>query len=81
MMYRYGYGPYDGMMPFNGWWFGLEFLAFIILVVFAIIVYRNFLKRSAHISGPPSALDIAKVRLAKGEITPEEFASMKDHLK
>ena len=80
MMYRYGYGPNGGMMPLNGWHFGLECLAFIFLVIFVIIVYRNHLKHVARIEGPPTALEIAKKRLAKGEITPEEFAAMKEHL-
>lgn len=26
--------------------------------------------------GPPSALDIAKTQLAKGEMTPEEYVAM-----
>ncbi|MCX5780077.1 MAG: SHOCT domain-containing protein [Firmicutes bacterium] len=81
MMYRYGYGPYDGMMPYNGWWFGLEIVGFFLLAIFLIIMYRNYLQHSARVEGPPTALDIAKNRLAKGEITPEEFAAMKDHLK
>lgn len=81
MMYRYGYGPYDGMMPQNGWGFGLEILGFLLLGIFLIIVYRNYLKHSARVDGPPTPLDIAKNRLAKGEITPEEYAAMKDHLK
>ncbi len=81
MMYRYGNGPYDGMMQFNGWWFGLECLAFLFLAIFIIIVYRNHLKHLDRVEGPPNALDIAKKRLAKGEITPEEFAAMKEHLK
>jgi len=81
MMYRYGYGPNEGMMQFNGWWFGLECVAFIFLAIFAIILYRNHLKHLARVEGPPTALDIAKKRLAKGELTPEEFAAMKEHLK
>ena len=81
MMYRYGYGPYNGMMPVNGWWFGLEILAFLFLAIILIILYRNHLKHLARVEGPPTALDIAKTRLAKGEITPEEFAAMKEHLK
>jgi uncharacterized membrane protein len=68
-------------MPLSGWWFALECLVFIFLVVVLIILYRNHLKHSAHIAGPPSALEIAQARLAKGEITPEEFAAMKEHLK
>jgi uncharacterized membrane protein len=81
MMYRYGYGAQDGMMPFNGWWFGLEILGFLLLAILLIVLYRNSVQHSTRIEGPPTALDIAKTRLAKGEITPEEFAAMKDHLK
>jgi uncharacterized membrane protein len=81
-MYRYGYGPYHGMMPMNGWCLGLEILVFIFLAIFFIIFfYRNHLKHLARVEGPPTALEIAKNRLAKGEITPDEFAAMKDHLK
>ena len=68
-------------MPMQGCgWFGLEFLAFVFLAIFLVILYRNHLKNRERIEGPPTALDIAKMRLAKGEITAEEFAAMKDHL-
>lgn len=81
MMYPYWNGRYDQMMPGNGWGFGLEILFFLLVAILLVIMYRSYLKHSARIDGPPTALDIAKTRLAKGEITPEEFAAMKDHLK
>jgi putative membrane protein len=81
IMHPYWYGRHYGMMPGNGWWFGFEILGFLLLVVFLLLLYRNYMKHKARIAGPPTALDIAKDRLAKGEITPEEFAAMKEHLK
>lgn len=81
MMYRYWNGNYDMMGPYSGWWFALEILGFILLAIVVVSLFRSYLKHTAHIQGPPSALDIAKARLAKGEITPEEFAAMRDHLK
>jgi len=76
-MMRYPYG--HGAWPMHDWGIGLEILAFAFLAIFLIILYRNYLK-STRVEAPPSALDVAKMRLAKGEITPEEFATMKDHL-
>jgi uncharacterized membrane protein len=81
MRYPYWNDRYYDMMPVNGWWLGLEILGFILLAIFIIILYRNHLKHLARVEGPPTALDIAKTRLAKGEISPEEFAAMKEHLK
>ena len=80
-MHPYWYGRPYGMMPFNGWWFGFEILGFFLLVIFLLLLYRNYMKHSTQVAGSPTALDIAKERLAKGEITPEEFAAMKEHLK
>ncbi|NMC27470.1 MAG: SHOCT domain-containing protein [Syntrophomonadaceae bacterium] len=76
-MMRYPYG--HGTWPMHDWGFGLEILAFVFLAIFLIILYRNYLK-STRAEAPPSALDVAKMRLAKGEITPQEFTAMKDHL-
>src|SRR5450830_618089 len=81
IMYPYWYGRHYGMMPGNGWWLGLETVGFFLLILFLLLLYRNYMKHIARIAGPPTALDIAKERLAKGEITPEEFAAMKEHLK
>lgn len=69
------------MGPWNGWWLVVEIMGFILLVVLAIALIRHFTKSSPQQAGPPTALDIAQARLAKGEITPEEFAAMKDLLK
>lgn len=77
MMMRYPYG--HGMWPMHGWGIGLEILAFLLLAAFLIVLYRNHLKTTQP-PAPPSALDIAKTRLARGEITAEEFAAMKEHL-
>ena len=80
-MYRYWDGCCNGMGRWNGPWLAFEILGFILLVVVAIVLIRHFMKSSSPPAETPTALDIARARLAKGEITPEEFAAMKDLLK
>lgn len=69
----------DGMM---GWW-GLGFVFFILFWV-AVIWFIVWIVRRATGKGGPgmdtgakSALDIAKERYAKGEITKEQFDQIK----
>lgn len=76
-----GYGP--GMM---GWGFGgffgpilmVLFWMFVIMGTVYLVRYAFDPKRSAH---QESALDMAKKRYARGEISREEFESLKEDLK
>jgi len=72
---HYGYG----MMGYGGMFFGLLFWIIIILLAYLLIrwfVEQNKTRRYEE----KSALDIAKERYAKGEITEEEFEEMKKRL-
>jgi len=82
MMYRYWDRTYDMMGSYTGWWFFLKLGAFLAIVFLAIFLIRHFMKNGSRyeVTPSPSPLDIAKTRLAKGEITPEEFAALKEHL-
>ena len=80
MMYGYGYGPGTdglGFWMIGMWLFGIVlFAALVVFIVWAV-------RRSAggHAAGPgahvphaqDSAMMLARERLAKGDITPEEF--------
>ena len=72
---HYGYG----MMGYGGMFFGLLF--WIIIIVLAYLPIRWFVEQNKTRRGEEkSALDIAKERYAKGEITEEEFEEMKKRL-
>ena len=74
MMSNYGYG-----MGYGGMFFGLLFWIFIIVLVYLLI--KNLVKQNkAHVCEGKSALDHAKERYAKGEITKEKFEEMKKNL-
>jgi putative membrane protein len=83
MMYGYGYGPGAGGVGFwmiGMWLFGVLLLVGIVLVV----VWAVRRSGGPHAAGPgahmsPSqdaAMMVARERLAKGEITPEEFETI-----
>lgn len=62
-----------------GWWmlFGwLWFIVFLIVVVWIINKVSNW----GNSKGNPSALEIAKQRYARGEITKEQFEQIKKDL-
>ena len=75
MMGGYGYG----MMGYGGMLFGLLFLIIIILLVYFLIKSLNEKNRTSSVEGK-SALDIAKERYARGEITKEELDEIKKNL-
>lgn len=75
MMGNYGYG----MMGSGGMFFGLLF--WIIIIVLAYFLIKSLIEQNKTRRGDgKSALDIAKERYAKGEITKEEFEEIKGRL-
>jgi putative membrane protein len=74
-MDNYGYG----MMGYGGMFFGLLFWILIIVVAYLLIKWLVE-QNKTHGSEEKSALEIAKVRYAKGEITEEEFEEIKKRI-
>ena len=75
MMGNYGYG----MMGYGGVFFGLLF--WIVIIVLAYFLIKSLIEKNktSSVKGK-SALDIAKERYAKGEITKEELEEIKKNL-
>jgi putative membrane protein len=74
MMGSYGYG-----MGYGGIFIGLLF--WIVLIVLAYFLIKSLIeKNKAQDVVHKSALDIAKERYAKGEITKEELEEIKKNL-
>ncbi len=76
-MHRYWDSCCNWMSP---WGITLSIIGFILLLVLVIVIVMHFLKSNPHPGGTSPALDIAKIRLAKGEITQEEFEEIKKTL-
>lgn len=55
-------------------------LFWILIIVLAYLLIKQLLEQSKSRGEEKSALDIAKERYAKGEITEEEFEEMKKRL-
>ncbi len=72
-MDNYGYG----MMVYGGVFFGL--LCWIIIIVVAYLLIKWLLEQTKSRGEEKSALDVAKERYAKGEITTEESEEIKKH--
>ncbi|GJQ64408.1 MAG: SHOCT domain-containing protein [Melioribacteraceae bacterium] len=71
---------HDGFMG-GGMWFGWLFWIVIIgLVIFLIVRLTNQKTGSQNIQSNENPLDVLKKRYARGEITKEEFESMKKDL-
>jgi putative membrane protein len=78
-----GFGMMDGygysMMGYGGMFFGLLF--WIVIIVLAYFLIKSLIEHNKNqgVVGK-SALDIAKERYAKGEITKEELEEIKKNL-
>lgn len=78
MMWHNGYGWFGGY-----WLFGIFFWCFGLAAVVALIVMlirRSMGFRRGWYGHEPDALEIAKRRYARGEITKEQFEQLKKDL-
>ncbi|MGA9186984.1 MAG: SHOCT domain-containing protein [Methanosarcina sp.] len=81
LMFGYGggmMGNYGYSMGYGGMFFGLLF--WIIIIVVAYLLIKQLIEQNKSRGEEKSALDVAKERYAKGEITKEELEEMKKHL-
>ncbi|WP_379970475.1 SHOCT domain-containing protein [Ectobacillus sp. sgz5001026] len=85
MGYRgYGYNPcLEGFGGYGGSWvmMGIMFLFLVILVVIFVVGFKNMQKTWKLPNNETNAIDILKERLAKGEITEEEYDRLQQKLK
>jgi putative membrane protein len=78
-----GSGTMDGYMGYYGFGYGhmlLGLLFWIFIIAGTILVIKWFTdqnKNSEEAKEEASALEVAKIRYAKGEITKEEFEEIK----
>lgn len=73
-MFDYGHMGYMGFFPGMGLFFWVIFAIVIFLVV-------SSFKNNKEVSKNDDALEILRSRFAKGEITKEEYLSIKETLK
>lgn len=81
MMHHYGNWAMRGIGPMYWGFMGLHLLAGVLVAIALIWLYRRYRKKAAMVTSMPTALDILKKRYAQGEITQEEFNTMKEHVK
>jgi putative membrane protein len=78
MMWHNGFGWMGGY-----WLFGVVFwalgIAAVVLLILALVRRSGGMSIGSH-GGEPDALEIAKRRYARGEITKEQFEQMKKDL-
>ena len=81
-MWMHGFG--GGPLGYVGMGLGMlmHVLVLAVLVLFAVWLFRSLKGGSAtkHEEAPSTALEVLKLRLAKGEITLEEYRERKDEL-
>ena len=70
------WGNWGGM----GWWWLLGAIFWIGVIVLIIWGVRELTRRGSSSSSGSSALDIARERYARGEISREEFETIKKNL-
>ena len=70
--YFMGFGPFGGL---------LSLLLFILAMYLIFKIVRSFIPNSKATSDKNDSLRILKIRLAKGEITQEEYSRMYEILK
>lgn len=77
-----GYGMMRGFGAFG--WFGWVFQIIVLVAVIYLVIYavRAFSTSNKHrsVSSNESALNILAERFARGEISAEEYKSMKDQV-
>lgn len=76
------FGCFNGYGYGNGFGIGGYVMMFLGLVVIGLIIYFLVKGQNQNQNRPQTydALEIAKARLAKGEITPEEYENIKKNL-
>ena len=76
---NWGYGP----MPMHYWYGGGMFMGLLFLAVIGLLIYfiiRAMRMKDQIPTHEESALDILKKRYARGEVTKDEFETMKKDL-
>lgn len=74
------YYPMQGNNWDWGWGFGIMLIWLLFIIILSLVVIRALRGHDVLPEGKNAALDIAKKRYAKGEITKEEFQQLKKDL-